>query len=438
VHESTAALAAQAAAQDQLKASLNAAALKVVDYLNAVNTGPGSTLSPQLQVAAAQATYNATLALAQQGNADALARVTTDAESYRKALSGFFGSSTGYQSGWQAIQQQLLALPAVQQADDPVVVALRNVQSAVLAVQVAALATSTAVGGATTAIGGTTLAVGATTTAVGIDTATTAARLDTAIGNLSAVVTNLATVIGKFDTAIGQLVTGNTILSTMQGILSAIQGLQNTASAQLQILAAQNVASALQGLSYISNAAVGAPLNFTPTNSMLSALNKIAFNTWATAGNTASMVTAFGGAGQPVVRGVNTFSEGGFITGGIAGLDSVRLGSGALGMPDEFVVRRDVAQANRNWLPDFNRTGALPARGGGANDNSAVVAEVRALRAELAALKREMALNTAVTDAGNRINSDGHAANVAAVTTQTRSMKDESVRDRLHAQAQVG
>jgi hypothetical protein len=44
-------------------------------------------------------------------------------------------------------------------------------------------------------------------------------------------------------------------------------------------------------------------------------------------------------------------------------------------MPGEFVVRRDVAQRDAAWLPEYNRSGQLPFIP--ANDNGGVVAELR-------------------------------------------------------------
>ena len=54
----------------------------------------------------------------------------------------------------------------------------------------------------------------------------------------------------------------------------------------------------------------------------------------------------------------------------------------AIGMPGEFVVRRDVAQRDAAWLPEYNRSGRLPFIP--ANDNG-VVTELRRSNAALLA-----------------------------------------------------
>jgi hypothetical protein len=380
VHESTSALQDQASAQAQLTSQLNAAAKSVVDYVNSLNVGPDSALSPQNRLNAAQATYNATLSLAQQGNVDALNRVTSDFENLRKAAQSFFGSSGGYQNVLSSGIAQLLSLPAVQTSSDPVVQALLNVQTAVQG----------------------------TTGAVQADTAATTPRLDQVINNLAAAINNLSAVVARLDT-------NNSVATSSNGILSALQGLQATASQQLLILASQNTLTTIQGVKYISNGNVGTPINFTPTNSVLSALNKIAFNTFATAQNTAAMVVSFGGSGQEVVRGISTFATGGI------------LGAGGLGIFGEHHPNG----------PFIMRTGSSPVSispsmpSGFANDN----ADSRALRAELAAMRKELMLLTNVVDQGNRINSQGHADNVGAVKEQTRTIKSEGSLDRLKPKA---
>lgn len=382
VKESNSALQAQAAAQQQLQASLTAAARGIVDYLNSTNLGASSTLSPQQRLTASQATYNATLALAQGNNVDALNRITADAENYRKALASFFGSSSGYQSGWATIQQQLLGLPAVATSSDPVVAAVRDVV--------------TAVQQTTAAAQGTTGAVGTNTSA----TITSAGDTTTAVQNANALLSAM-----------------NGLLSTSNGILSAIQSLQNTASAQLTLLNNNLTLSGAAISASALHAAVGVapPASvITSNNNLLTALNKIVINTYATAFNTEALNSAnsFSYAG-------GTFAQGG------------TLGAGQFGIMGEhhpqgpFIIR-----AGSQPVPI---TPALPSFA--ANDNSGMVAAIARLEARVAALQQELALNTAVTHQGNEINAQGHAANVGATTQQTRTVRDQAGLDRAHARA---
>lgn len=120
-------------AEEERLRALNQAARGIVDYLLGLQAGQGSPLSPSARLSAAQQGYNATLGLAQGGNADALGRITQDAETLRTAAQAFYGSSTGYQNIFNQIQQQLLSLPAVQDSEDPTVAALREVVAAVQA-----------------------------------------------------------------------------------------------------------------------------------------------------------------------------------------------------------------------------------------------------------------------------------------------------------------
>jgi hypothetical protein len=145
-------------------------------------------------------------------------------------------------------------------------------------------------------------------------------------------------------------------------------------------------------------------------NTMISALNKIAWNTYLLVLNTYTVTTGPTGRANAYNNGL--YAGGGWITGGTPGMDSVRLGSGGLGMPGEFVVRNEIAQPNKAWLDDFNRTGRVPvptisapsSRGG--NDNE-LVGEVRALRQEVVQLRKE-----------------NNTGNVAIANTTSRGLAD--------------
>jgi hypothetical protein len=240
---------AKRTAQEQLDAQTRAARA-IVDYVNGLQTGPESALSPTQRLSAAQATYNSILPLAQAGNIDALGRITQDFENLRKAAQSFYGSSSGYQNILNSGINQLLALPAVATSTDPVVSAVRDVTAAVQASQAANTNVTTA-----------------TTNAVQLDTTQTVNKFNEAIQKFADAVTYMSQTVN-------QLVTSNSLLD-------AIKDLNRTASDTLQLLNQQYSVPA----NVVPNRTASLPSGNLSSN-MLGALNKIVFNTWATAANT--------------------------------------------------------------------------------------------------------------------------------------------------------
>lgn len=116
-------------AAQQRKAAADRAARSITEWLIGLDVGPNSQAAPPQQLATAQAAYDATLLLAQQGNPEALDRLTGAAETLRQALIANYGSTTPMQEAMETIRQQLLELPAVQESSDPVVQALNNIAS---------------------------------------------------------------------------------------------------------------------------------------------------------------------------------------------------------------------------------------------------------------------------------------------------------------------
>jgi hypothetical protein len=169
VHESTKAIEDQAAAQKALQDELNSTARTTVDFVNQFLGGSSSVLSPQLQLASAQSTYQSQYALASGGNAEAQKTITQYADAYIKALQANFASAAS--GSINVILGQLLSLPAVQQTTDPVVQALRDNLTAINSVALA-------IGLTTGAVDRTTGAVGLTTGAVGASQAAIIAALD--------------------------------------------------------------------------------------------------------------------------------------------------------------------------------------------------------------------------------------------------------------------
>lgn len=151
---------------------INDVAGSILDYVNGLLTGPQSSLSPQARLAAAQAQYDAQIALAQAGNIDAQAGITQYADAFLQAAEAMFASSPAFQSIFDQITSDLVGLPAVEQADDPVVVALRETTEQLLGIQQQQIAATKAVGANTTAVNLTTNRLGRTTEQINANLAT--------------------------------------------------------------------------------------------------------------------------------------------------------------------------------------------------------------------------------------------------------------------------
>lgn len=149
------------------------------------------------------------------------------------------------------------------------------------------------------------------------------------------------------------------------GVLDAIKGLNDTAATQLTLLkSALNPTSPgltqIIGYSSPHEGSTTEPYNFNVTNQMVVALNKIVWNTFATANNVRQLVT-----NGNDVKG--TYATGGWISGGIAGVDSVRI----LAQRDEFMVNPYATRAlTRDYgagIMEMINAGMLPRV---SNDNS--------------------------------------------------------------------
>lgn len=114
---------------------------------------------------------------------------------------------------------------------------------------------------------------------------------------------------------------------------------------------------------------------------------------------------------------VGAYADGGIVGNGIYDRDSVLAryaggGNIALAGGEQIIRATSVTATTRPFLDHINRTGTVPS-----NDNSAVAAELRALRAEVAALRAERKEGDKVVAAGAQ-----HVAN--AVEGGTRATED--------------
>jgi hypothetical protein len=97
---------ALAAASDRFKAMTET----INDYLDSLQLGDKSILNPQEQLKAAQSQFNAQLALAQSGNADAMGTITQYASALLDQAKGFYASSAGYGDVYSAVTEALRGL----------------------------------------------------------------------------------------------------------------------------------------------------------------------------------------------------------------------------------------------------------------------------------------------------------------------------------------
>lgn len=165
---------------------MNRVARSIVDYVNGLNTGSDSPLSPQDRYTAASAAFSGQLALAQGGNVDAQSSITQYADAVLKASREMYASSEAFQTDFATVKAALLALPAVTQSTDPVVQALVAAQSAIVSAvdeMKATLNSAILAGPAATA---TALAPSFDTIDVNVSGGITLAEMTTALGTTNA------------------------------------------------------------------------------------------------------------------------------------------------------------------------------------------------------------------------------------------------------------
>lgn len=404
IHQSTAALEEAAQAERERLDAINQTARSITDYLSGLQTGAESPLSPSARLTAAQTTYNQQYALAIGGNVDAQRAFPQYAEALRQAAQAMFASGSGYQAIFNQIVSQGLALPAVQAATDPVVIALRD---AITAIQ----ATTTAVNVNTSSVDtGNTLA----TQQKNILDLIKAAN-DTSNALVSAQNSLITTGNALTTTANAIHTSTNALITSSNAILTQLQALNTTSLQQLDLLNAQLSSGTISpppGVTRTSSGggqittpgllAFGGDPGATINNTMLVALNKIVLNTWATATNTGQHLN--------LARGVSFGAPrfGVFADGGLAPANT-RAIYGEHHPQGPFTMNVD--------RPTYFSPG-FPS-----NDNGGVVAELRALREQ----NHRMALQinnllSVIADIGR--------ANVVATQENTAQLGEQSERSR--------
>lgn len=119
-----------AAAEAQRTAeALAQAGQSIKNYITGLKSSTQAGFSPSERLANATTAYNADLALAQQGNLDALNRITSSADALIQASRDMYGASSQFTAMRDQIIAQLTALPAVQSADQQMLDKLSSIDT---------------------------------------------------------------------------------------------------------------------------------------------------------------------------------------------------------------------------------------------------------------------------------------------------------------------
>lgn len=200
----------------------------------------------------------------------------------------------------------------------------------------------------------------------------------------------------------------NALQATTNTLLDQIKSLNDTSKAQLQLLTGQYSASpsfyvtgektiVTPGPTFGNNQSVS---DLLISNTIVTALSKIVANTGATAFNTFALAKGTSNAAQfERYRGI--FASGGWIDGPSHASGGVNINAEG----GEYMVNKFAAASLRPFMEDINRgrLPVLPLPAG--NDNGGlgeIIAEIRALRNDNAALQAEVAdLKRVIADGAN-------------------------------------
>lgn len=384
---------------------MNRVARSIVDYVNGLNTGSDSPLSPQDRYTAAAAAFQSQLALAQGGNVDAQSSITQYADAFLNASREMYASSEAFQNDFALVKAALLALPAVQQSDDPVVQALLSAQNAI--VSSVDLMRTTLNAAINAGPGATATALGPLFDTIDIDASggLTLAEMQQALGTTNA---NLAAIFAELD------VNGNGTISrlellakdTTMGTLAKDATLVKALGDLNRSLVGTNEKGQDMTIAAGEKARAGLNVNLQNMATGLTAVsNSIAIMGQQLAKSIAQLRKALAKNAGAARGGMIGYDAGGMVANGVYNVDSVSAryaGGGEIMLArGEFVTRAPSVNAMTMPILDaINRTGRAP--GMGANDNGRYFADqnrvlmagframVETLQAEVSALRAEV------------------------------------------------
>jgi hypothetical protein len=436
------------AAKQQLAAAQSAFETFVKNiktYLDNLRAGASSPLSPKDRLAAAQSQYDAQLALAKGGDRTALDNITQYSDTLLEASKAYNASGAAYQATFQKIVADLQALPTQVSAEQFIVDAIKSSGDAIVS--------------ATDAMHAALLAGVQANSPPLIATALLQnfQMLDTSVNGLLDQ--------GEFLAGLGPLATAeeqrqaklifNAIDTNGDGQLSKLE-LQNASSQRVeQYTAATNSnvdtgnsisnaqkatmdtqASLLNSINNLNNSQLGTQQQLVNLNSSINGQNAfIQANTGYTNSYLAAQGDYYGNTYNVQslmlnnLRSANTkagafvYATGGWVHGpgtGTSDSISARLSNG------EFVVNAASARLNGPLLEALNDNRSIgmpavampmPVAVSGGRDDSALIAEVRALRASNERLEKQVAVLTDVSDRG-------HLGTMGAVRSNTAAVQD--------------
>jgi hypothetical protein len=352
----------------------------IKEYTTGLRTGSQSTLSPADRLAAAQAAYDEQLTLARAGDRDALNSITKYADDLLEASRAFYGSSAGYQATFDAIVTALDDLPnqvsaeqfivdAIKEADENNTDALYDLYSEFDTNGDGQISLLEAIKGFSQST----------------DDNTGATADETAEANQIATATyELIDVVRAWSAQISGLTSAqNSTLATQNTILSSTQDIEQA----------------------------------TRLNSRM--LKTIGINTYWADNVATNRINPSGG------------QEGSYAEGGYTGPGARYEPAGVVHRGEYVFSAPSVDRLGLGYLDTLHRGGA-PVAYGSSNDNSAVVAELRALRSDFSAVRAEIetlrAENTRVTalaaeHVGEKVDGVRQAQNEVAREAKLRGSK---------------